>query len=158
MPLFAGSYTYPKLVFKAHNGHSLLSAETIREICRIDDEHTRYFSKFNPDNCPSHNLGFYISLLSSKPCLDITDEDVDDLLNHLRDCIEPYSQGKLEARCYKTSNCISDAPEKCHRYSAVFNIFEFPTDREFYSSIMKTRSCKRSPLMSPILLAHLKLI
>lgn len=140
--IFPGEYTLPKVVFKAKGGHNLLNVQTLREICQFDDQHSRYFSKYNSLGCPSYSLGFFVSVISGKNCSMITDADVEDLIDLLQDCVQLYSLGLLTESCSGNSSDCMQTPLKCRRFRIPLYTFEYLTDRGFYASLLQKRKDK----------------
>ncbi|KAJ7420126.1 Protein dispatched 2 [Willisornis vidua] len=90
--------------------------------------------------CPSWSLGNYIAVLYNRSsCLEITQGDISHTLALLRACAPDYHRGVLTPSCIgpealrqKHSQC-AQVPEKCTRFSIIYQLLHFLVDRDFLS-------------------------
>ena len=139
-----------KLVFTTTNGESLLSADNLKSICRLEHKAIRTYKGFNDlchkvngtrHCCPSWSVGHYVAILTNvASCSDIQDHQVDEVATLLKNCSTYYHKQKLKPDCWNfetnqvdMKKCKS-VPENCSKYNAVYNILHYLTDKGFLSN------------------------
>ena len=107
-------------------GSSLLDVDHLKAICALEEEFVRlHFT----DGCPAHSLPYYITQHSNKSCSQLSQEDVQGVVELLQSCAAVYFSGNL-SKCHTNSAC-SGIPVQCLRYQVVHKIFTFLTDVNF---------------------------
>ena len=70
---------YFKLAFASPTGANLWSLKAIQQMCAMDKRivQTSPHLAYNPNNCPSHSLGYYIGWIRNRTtCEKLTEEDL----------------------------------------------------------------------------------
>uniref|UniRef100_A0A8D0HID6 Dispatched RND transporter family member 2 n=1 Tax=Sphenodon punctatus TaxID=8508 RepID=A0A8D0HID6_SPHPU len=139
---------YSQLVFMSTTAGSLWNLQAIQSMCQMEQDKIRSHTQFGNlcqrteanECCPSWSLGNYIAVLYNRSsCLEITQADISHTLALLRSCAPDYHKGILIPSCLgprtgreKHSQCAK-VPEKCTRFSAVYQLLHFLVDRDFLS-------------------------
>ncbi|KAH1171621.1 protein dispatched homolog 2 [Mauremys mutica] len=140
--------SYSQLVFMSTTAGSLWNLQAIQSMCQIEQDKIRSHAHFGNlcqrtegnECCPSWSLGNYIAVLHNRSsCLEITQADVSHTLALLRSCAPDYHKGILIPSCIgprtgreKHSQCAK-VPEKCTRFSGIYQLLHFLVDRDFLS-------------------------
>uniref|UniRef100_A0A8C9FA68 Dispatched RND transporter family member 2 n=1 Tax=Pavo cristatus TaxID=9049 RepID=A0A8C9FA68_PAVCR len=139
---------YSQLVFMSTTAGSLWNLQAIQSMCQIEQDKIRSHVHFRDlcqrteanECCPSWSLGNYIAVLYNRSsCLEITQGDISHTLALLRACAPDYHKGILTPSCIgpetmrqKHPQCAK-VPEKCTRFSAIYQLLHFLVDRDFLS-------------------------
>ncbi|XP_072043684.1 protein dispatched homolog 1-like [Amphiura filiformis] len=146
---FAPLGYFAKLVFQASDGSDLFNVDTIKSMCRADEQLIRSHPKFSKscyrcpfgldtiNDCPaSWSLGTYVALINNKTsCNDITDVDVLQTRLLLHRCAPHYRLWYNETFCSHPSCRYEYSPDECLQYEAVHNIFHFLATIDFLSKL-----------------------
>ncbi|XP_078515925.1 protein dispatched homolog 2 [Lissotriton helveticus] len=140
--------SYSQLVFMSKTSGSLWNLQAIQSMCRIEQDKIRSHSSFEElcerteanECCPSWSLGNYIAVLYNRSsCFEITQADISHTLTVLRSCAPDYHRGTLVPSCLgpsteteKHPQCAK-VPDKCTRYSAIYQLLHFLVDKDFLS-------------------------
>nr|XP_006817718.1 PREDICTED: protein dispatched homolog 1-like [Saccoglossus kowalevskii] len=117
-----------KMVFGPTANVNLFTVTALKSMCSLEEELIALDSP-----CLSWSLGNSVAVFNGKSsCLNITDEDVDKMLETLLNCEGYYNDGTLHDDCWQTSQC--SVPTYCAKYNIVYNIFHFLTSINFKPS------------------------
>uniref|UniRef100_A0A8C0GJJ2 Dispatched RND transporter family member 2 n=1 Tax=Chelonoidis abingdonii TaxID=106734 RepID=A0A8C0GJJ2_CHEAB len=146
--LWVSVLIYSQLVFMSTTAGSLWNLQAIQSMCQIEQDKIRSHAHFGNlcqrtegnECCPSWSLGNYIAVFHNRSsCLEITQADVSHTLTLLRSCAPDYHKGILIPSCIgprtgreKHSQCAK-VPEKCTRFSGIYQLLHFLVDRDFLS-------------------------
>ncbi|XP_030044352.1 protein dispatched homolog 2-like [Microcaecilia unicolor] len=140
--------SYSQLIFISKTAGSLWNLQAIQSMCQIEQVKIRSHPTFADlcertdanECCPSWSLGNYIAALYNRTsCLEITQLDISHTLALLRSCAPDYHSGMLIPSCIgprtgqeKHSQCAK-VPEKCTRFSAIYQLLHYLVDKDFLS-------------------------
>ena len=85
---------------------------------------------FQDQSCPLHTLPGYISILEGIECSEITQSNLENVMQLLRECAPFYFDGKLTAACTGPNHC-PDVTSKCLTHNAVYKILHYLVDSGF---------------------------
>lgn len=136
---------YARMVFEPTQQASLLSANALHSMCRLEQQTIRshiqfmkacYTSNITNACCPSWSLPNYVALLNNKSnCLNITNADVQATLQLLRTCSHFYRTRELRHDCSdrgtSSTNSCKRVPVQCTRFDAVYHILHYLVDVDF---------------------------
>ncbi|XP_050404674.1 protein dispatched homolog 1 isoform X2 [Patella vulgata] len=148
---------YARLVFGSADGSSLYSAKNLHNLCLMESSwlHKRKDYRSNCIKAMSHNccrswsLGNYVALLSNKSgCMEVTEDDLSQVLNTLEMCAPFYGNYSLGPNCHFSPDAwfysydhpldhCPGIPHQCTQYNAVYHILHYLTDSSFSKQLTK---------------------
>eukprot|EP00794_Sanderia_malayensis_P009074 gene9074-10042_t len=139
------SYLSSKTIYKSINGDDLMSAERLKQVCKMEKSIVRDEPRFDeecvrdsPSNscCPSLSLGHYVAVYNKKAsCFNITQNDVNNLRKLMQKYKGMYDKGNLTRGC--EPHFQSPVAIDCKDRSMVNYIFMFMVDKEFIKESQK---------------------
>eukprot|EP00794_Sanderia_malayensis_P010165 gene10165-11205_t len=130
-----------KIIYKHKSGGNLLTADRMKEICRLHHRVTLsnvfnilYYTTSNGKPCPSFGIAEYIFKYAGlTSCSQITTSSITNFMSLMKQCLPSYRNGGIR-NCVKNSVSCYSLPAPCNSSSVanvVYNVFYYLTDAEF---------------------------
>ncbi|XP_064490316.1 protein dispatched homolog 1-like isoform X2 [Ornithodoros turicata] len=122
------------------NKRGLLSWDALNSICHLDHDRLRAPGSLRVicerdrlgNCCKSWSIPNYIALLHNRSsCLDITPQDVAEVMERLKICAPYYHSMKLSHDCSADALLCRGVPQECTEYNAIYNILHYLADADF---------------------------
>ena len=145
MFLFVSGTAYARYTFEHRNGSDLMTFESVRTMCDVDNRLRQLSplknSCFRPSTqhkhcCRTWSLSNYVALLANRTqCSEISRDDVSALRQLLARCVQFYENETLEKCQYDDvtrgrTSCAS-VPSECLRHGVVFDVLHYIADSSF---------------------------
>ena len=148
---------YVRVMYKSEDGGSLLSAEKLKTICRLEEEYYDKFSGYASScemPCPGCqrccrrlSLPNFVALLAKKTsCHNITDADIGKIFRLLTGCARYYHNLTLGPTCgslpeekvwyggfEQRQEACPGVPRRCTRRNLVYTVLHYLVDHQFLS-------------------------
>ncbi|KAK2146708.1 hypothetical protein LSH36_586g00006 [Paralvinella palmiformis] len=126
---FEFSLSDTRIVVKSKTGANILTADHLHSICRLQDVISSY--RWPSKSCYLVSLPLYVTALANKSsCYDISQDDIDDVIELLQECSPYYFNGTLSPYSQPTEPSLS-VPQRCGHLNAVYAILHLLTDDGF---------------------------